>query len=119
MAGFSIFERKGYHKYMKIRHTVTFTFYDTTTEQEKAELIKRLNEMGEFCQKELGVTDWVVAEHIPETFKNKRAHLLQDGIFPSVDSLMQHRVSETHQKVLELAPKICDWMAIDTLVEAA
>jgi len=102
---------------MKIRHTVTFTFYDTATRQEKAELIKHLNDMGEYCQNELGVTDWVVAEHIPETFKDKRAHLLQDGICPSVDSLMRHRVSEAHQKVLELAPKISDWMAIDTAVE--
>lgn len=101
---------------MKIRHTVTFTFFDTTTDAEKSELIKRLNIMGEFCQQELGVTDWIVARHIPETFKNKRAHLLQDGIFPSVDVLMQHRVSATHQKVLEFAPKICDWMTIDTPV---
>lgn len=41
---------------MKIRHTVIFTFYDSTTEEQKEEVIKRLNEMGQFLQQELGVS---------------------------------------------------------------
>lgn len=46
--------------------------------------------MGEFLQQELGVTDWVVARHMPETFKEKRSHLLQDGIFPNLEALQKH-----------------------------
>jgi hypothetical protein len=101
---------------MKIRHTVIFTFYDSTTEDQKAEVIKRLNEMGQFLQHELGVTDWVVAKHIPETFKEKRAHLLQDGVFPSLEALHQHGDSEAHRRVIELTPKVCDWMTVDTII---
>jgi hypothetical protein len=55
--------------------------------------------MGQFLQHELGVTDWVVAKHIPETFKEKRAHLLQDGVFPSLEALRQHGNSEAHRRV--------------------
>ncbi len=62
-----------------IRHIVTFTFYESTTEEQVADVIKRLNEMGNWLQKNLGVTEWVVAKHIPETFKDGRAHVLQDG----------------------------------------
>jgi hypothetical protein len=101
---------------MKIRHTVIFTFYESTTEEQIAETIARLNEMGDYLQKELGVTDWVVAKHIPETFKAKRAHLLQDGIFPSLEALQQHGNSEAHKRVVELTPKVCDWMTVDTVV---
>lgn len=101
---------------MKIRHTVIFTFYDSTTDEQKGEVVKRLNEMGQFLQQELGVTNWVVAEHIPETFKDGRAHLLQDGIFPNLDALQQHGNSDAHKRVVELTPKVCDWMTVDTIV---
>ncbi len=101
---------------MKIRHTVILTFYDSATETQKNEVISRLNEMGEFLQKELGVTDWVVATHIPETFKSRRAHLLQDCVFPSLQALQQHSDSEAHRRVIELTPTLCDWMTVDTIV---
>jgi hypothetical protein len=101
---------------MKVRHTVIFTFYESTTDEQIAEVIKRLNEMGEFLQRELGVTDWVVAKHIPETFKEKRAHLLQDGVFPSLEALQQHGNSDAHKRVIELTPKVSDWMTVDTLI---
>ncbi|MEK7183972.1 MAG: Dabb family protein [Patescibacteria group bacterium] len=101
---------------MKIRHTVVITFYDSTTEEQRNEVISRLNKMGEFLQKELGVTDWVVATHIPETFKAKRAHLLQDCIFPSLEALQQHADTEVHKRVVELTPNVCDWMTVDTVV---
>lgn len=102
---------------MKIRHTVVFTFYESTTEEQKHEVISRLNAMGQWLVENLGVTDWIVAEHIPETFKAGRAHLLQDGIFPSIEAMQQHAQSEIHKHVIELTPKICDWMTVDTVVE--
>ena len=102
---------------MKIRHTVIFTFYESTTEDQKQEVVARLNAMGEFLQQELGVTDWVVAKHIPETFKDRRAHLLQDGVFPSLEALQQHANSDTHKRVVELTPQVCDWMTVDTEVK--
>jgi len=101
---------------MRIRHTVVFTFYKTTSREEIDEVIKRLNEMGDYLQAEVGVTDWIVAEHIPESYKEGRAHLLQDGIFPSIESLETHASSETHERVVELTPKVCDWMTVDTIV---
>ncbi len=101
---------------MRIRHTVIFTFYDTTTEAQINDVITRLNEMGDYLQKELGVTDWVAAEHIPETFKAKRAHLLQDGIFPSLEALQKHADSDAHRRVIEITPTVSDWMTVDTLV---
>jgi hypothetical protein len=101
---------------MKIRHTVVITFYDSTTEEQISEVILRLNEMGEFLQKELGVTDWVVAKHIPETFKARRAHLLQECVFPSLKALQEHASTEVHKRVVELTPKVCDWMTVDTVV---
>ena len=101
---------------MKIRHTVIFTFYNSTSKEQKEEVIKWLNEMGEFLQQELGVINWVVAKHISETFKEKRSDLLQDGIFPSLDALQQHSNSEVHKRVIELTKKVCDWMTIDTIV---
>lgn len=101
---------------MRIRHTVVFTFYETTTEEQIEEVINRLSAMGKYLQKEVGVTDWIVAKHIPETFKDRRAHLLQDGIFPSIEALGQHADSEQHKLVIELTPKVSDWMTIDTLV---
>ena len=100
---------------MKIRHTVIFTFYESTTREQIDEVIGRLNEMGEWLTDNIGVTDWLVAEHIPESFKAGRAHLLQDAIFPSIESLDQHASSEAHHKVIELTPKVCDWMTIDTI----
>ena len=102
---------------MKIRHTVIFTFYDSTSEEQKEEVMKRLNEMGDFLKQELGVTDWVVAEHIPETFKERRSHLLQDGIFPSLEALQQHGSSKAHKRVIELTPQVCDWMTVDTIIQ--
>lgn len=101
---------------MRIRHTVIFTFYETTSEEQIAEVISRLNAMGEYLQREVGVTDWVVAKHIPETFKARRAHLLQDGIFPNLESMDAHANSEEHKRVVELTPQVCDWMTVDTIV---
>lgn len=100
----------------RIRHTVIFTWYDTTAEEQKAEVIKRLNDMGEWLKENVGVTDWVIAEHIPETFKSRRAHLLQDCIFPSLEALESHGSSEAHKRVVELTPHVCDWMTVDTIV---
>lgn len=97
-----------------IRHTVIITFYDSTTEAQITEVISRLNVMGAWLQENLGVTDWVVARHIPETNKAGRAHLLQDGIFPNIESLKKHADSEAHKRVTQLTPKVCDWMTIDT-----
>lgn len=99
---------------MKIRHTVIFTFYESTTPEQIDEVIKRLNEMGEYLQNNLGVTDWTVAIHIPDTFRDGRAHLLQDGIFPDLGSLAKHADSEEHKRVIELTPSVCDWMTVDT-----
>jgi hypothetical protein len=101
---------------MRIRHTVIFTFYESTTEEQISDVISRLNEMGEYLQSELGVSDWVVAKHIPDTFRAKRAHLLQDCIFPSLEALQQHGSSAAHQRVIELTPHVCDWMTVDTAV---
>ena len=107
----------GYNDYMpRIRHTVIFTWYETTTDEQKLEVIKRLNDMGKWLIDNVGVTDWVVAEHIPETYKNRRAHLLQDSIFPSIESLSAHADSEAHKRVVELTPQISDWMTVDTVV---
>lgn len=101
---------------MRIRHTVIFTFHDTTTDEQIEDVISRLNDMGEYLTKEVGVTDWVVAKHIPESFKAGRADLLQDCIFPSIESLSTHATSETHMRVVELTPKVSDWMTVDTIV---
>lgn len=101
---------------MRIRHTVIFTFYDTTTDEQITEVISRLNEMGAWLTENLSVTNWVVAKHIPETFKERRAHLLQDCIFPSLEALEAHGSSDAHKRVVELTPKVCDWMTVDTLV---
>lgn len=94
-----------YYQSMRIRHTVIFTFYGSTTGEQINEVISRLDDMGKFLQKELGVTDWLVTKHIPETFREKRAHLLQDCVFPSLESLQQHGDSEAHQRVITLTPK--------------
>ncbi len=101
---------------MRIRHTVIFTFYETTPRAQIDEVIKRLKAMGDYLQSEIGVTDWNVAEHIPESFREGRAHLLQDGIFPSIESLGLHANSEAHKRVVELTPSVCDWMTVDTIV---
>jgi hypothetical protein len=101
---------------MRIRHTVIFTFYPTTTEDEKQEVIARLQAMGEYLTRELRVTNWVVARHIPETFNARRSHLLQDGVFPDLETLHHHSESEAHHHVVELTPKVCDWMTVDTVV---
>lgn len=100
----------------RIRHTVIFTWYDATTEEQKEEVIKRLNEMGDWLKENVGVTDWVVAKHIPETFKARRAHLLQDCIFPSLNALESHGSSDAHKRVTELTPSVSDWMTVDTIV---
>lgn len=100
----------------RIRHTVIFTWYDTTTEDQKEAVIKHLNDMGDWLKEHVGVTDWIVAPHIPETFKARRAHLLQDCIFPSLEALESHGNSEAHKKVVELTPQVCDWMTVDTIV---
>ena|SRR5438552_14930904 len=92
---------------MKIRHTVIFTFYDSTTDEQKREVAARLNGMGRWLTENLGVTGWTVAEHIPVTFREGRAHLLQDGIFPRLEALKQHALSDSHKRVIELTPKVC------------
>lgn len=102
---------------MRIRHTVIFTFYESATDEQKNEVILRLNEMGNWLTKNLGVTNWIVAEHLPDTFKAGRAHLLQDGIFPNLEAMNRHADSDAHKRVIELTPKVCDWMTVDTLVE--
>lgn len=102
---------------MRIRHTVIFTFYESTTEEQKQEVISRLNDMGKWLVKNLGVTNWTVAEHTPETLKSGRAHLLQDGVFPSLEALQQHAQSDTHKRAIELTPKVCDWMTVDTVIQ--
>lgn len=104
---------------MKIRHTVVFTFYESTSGEQKQEVILRLNEMGRWLTENLGVTNWVVAEYIPDTFRKGRAHLLQDGIFPSLEAMKQHAQSDAHKRVVELTPKVCDWMTVDTIVKEA
>lgn len=101
---------------MKIRHTVVFTFYDTTAQEQIDEVTSRLNDMGQYLTKELGVTNWVVAKHIPGTFRAGRAHLLQDGVFPNLEAMQKHAESDAHKRVVELTPKVCDWMTVDTLV---
>ena len=102
---------------MAIRHTVIFTFYDTTTAEQKADVITRLNDMGVYLTRELGVSEWNVSSHIPETFNSRRAHLLQDCVFPNLDALQAHAQCEPHAKVIELTPKVCDWMTIDTNID--
>lgn len=101
---------------MKIRHTVIFTFYEKTTDEQRQEAISLLNEMGKWVTDNLGVTNWTVAEHIHETFKSGRAHLLQDGVFPSIEALNQHAQSDAHKRVIELTPNVCDWMTVDTII---
>ena len=101
---------------MRIRHTVIFTFYESATNEQRLEVVSRLNDMGDWLTKNLGVTDWTVAEHIPETFKAGRAHLLQDGIFPSLEAMEQHAQSDAHKRVIQLTPKVCDWMTVDTII---
>lgn len=102
---------------MRIRHTVVFTFYENTTREQIDEVIRRLTAMGYWLKENVGVTNWTVAEHIPETFKDGRANLLQDCIFPDVESLSKHASSDSHKKVVELTPQVCDWMTVDTEVE--
>jgi hypothetical protein len=104
---------------MKIRHTVIFTFYESTTQEQIDDVIDRLNKMGQYLVSEVGVTNWNVAKHIPESVKAGRAHLLQDGIFPNIESLNLHANSEAHKRVIELTPKVSDWMTIDTIVPVA
>ena len=101
---------------MRIRHTVIFTFYESTTQEQIDDVIDRLNKMGEYLVNEVGVTNWNVARHVPESFRVGRAHLLQDGIFPNIESLNLHGNSEAHQRVVELTPKVSDWMTVDTTV---
>lgn len=102
---------------MKIRHTVIFTFNESVTEEQQQEVIDRLNDMGLWLTENLGVVGWMVAKHIPETFKEGRAHLLQDGIFPSLEALAQHAQSDAHKRVIELTPKVSDWMTVDTIIK--
>ena len=101
---------------MRIRHTVIFTFYESTTENQIIDVISRLNTMGDSLVKELGVTNWTVARHIPDTYKTNRAHLLQDCIFPNLDALNAHASSDGHKHVVELTPHVSDWMTVDTEV---
>ncbi len=93
-----------------------FTFYESTSTEQRQEVISRLNDMGRWLTKNLGVTDWTIAEHIPETFKDGRAHLQPDRIFPSLSALKQHAQSDAHKRVIELTPKVCDWMTVDTII---
>ena len=104
---------------MRIRHTVIFTFYTSTTDEQIEEVIVRLNEMGEYLIQNVGITDWIVAKHISETFREGRANLLQDCIFPSLEALQQHSSSDAHKRVVELTPNVSDWMTVDTFVPTA
>lgn len=101
----------------RIRHTVIFTWYDIATDEQKQEVLKRLSEMGDWLTANVGVTDWVVAEHIDKSYKPGRANLLQDCIFPDAKSLKTHASSSVHQRVVELTSTLCDWMTIDTEVK--
>ena len=101
---------------MAIRHTVIFKFYESSTRDQIDQLISRLGELGRYNTEHLGVISWVVREHITETHKEGRADLLEDGIFPDIDSLIAQGESKAHQKVVELASKISDWEAVDTEV---
>lgn len=101
---------------MKARHTVTFTFYENTTNDQIADAKARLEAMGQWLIENVGVTGWVLEEHITETARPGRAHLLQDCIFPSIESLSAHAASDAHKHVVELTPKISDWMTVDTPV---
>lgn len=101
---------------MRIRHTVIFTFYETTTNDQIEDVIGRLHEMGDYLTHHLGVSEWVVAKHIHETFREGRASLLQDCIFPSLEALQKHGTSDAHKHVIEVTPNVCDWMTIDTLI---
>ncbi len=102
---------------MRIRHTVIFTFYESTTREQVDEAISRLNEIGQWLQDNLGVTDWVVAEHITETFKDGRANLIQDGVFPDLAAIKLHADSDVHKRVIEITPNICDWSTVDTYLD--
>ena len=97
-------------------HCNLYVLLNTTAPAPVEEVIARLNEMGEYLKTEVGVTNWTIAKHIPESFREGRAHLLQDGIFPNVESLSLHSNSEAHKRVVELTPKVCDWMTVDTVV---
>ena len=105
-----------YYEHLGIRHTVIFAFYDSTTQEQIDDVITRLSDMGNYLTKELGVTEWVVAKHTPETLKERRAHLLQVGIFPNLETLEKHSSSSEQAHVIELTPKVCDWMTVDTYV---
>jgi hypothetical protein len=74
-------------------------FLPFTTPRPASSSTKLLNaykQWGDWLKENAGVTDWVVAEHIPETFKQGRANLLQDCIFPDIESLSRHASSEAH-----------------------
>lgn len=101
---------------MRIRHTVIFTFYETTSDNQIKDVVHRLDAMGSYLTRELGVTEWVVAPHIPNTYRKGRAHLLQDCIFPNAESLEMHAGSKEHTRVIELTPDVCDWMTVDTAI---
>ncbi len=102
---------------MRIRHTVILTLKPDVPREQVEELIDRLNKLGEHATNELGVTDWVVAEQLPETFREFRGHILQDGIFPDLKALEAHGPSPAHKRVKELTTKFCEWKVIDTWVE--
>lgn len=72
--------------------------------------------MGNYLIAHLGVTDWVVAKHIPETFRKGRANLIQDCIFHNLETLQKHGASDAHKRVMELTPQVADWMTVDTFV---
>lgn len=58
---------------MKIRHTVIFAFYESTSEDQKKDVITRLNDTGCWLTESLGVINWTVAKHTPDTFRKGRA----------------------------------------------
>lgn len=42
--------------------------------------------------------------------------LYETTIRGQVESLGKHADSEMHKKVVELTPKVCNWMTVDTIV---
>ena len=48
--------------------------------------------------------------------KHWRNQLDSCGIFPDIESLSVHASSDAHKSVVELTPKVCDWMTVDTVV---
>lgn len=100
----------------RIGHTVVFKWKPGISEEEKAEVLARIKQMGEWLIENLGVTDWALEGHIKETDKASRADFIQHCVFPSREALDAHAESDVHYRVVELTREVCDWSAIDWIV---